>query len=388
MTDLDRAVAAYQENDFAQARLLATQAADTGESQAHYLLGVMHSFGNGGPPDPVTAAGHYRVAAESGHAAAAYCLAALYAQGRGVAQDFAEALRWYRRAADAGDVDALFKIGVMYASGEGMAANLAEAQRWWRQAARKEQPDALLFLGHLAARGELGERDPLAAAEWYLKAWQAGSDHAAAALAALTPVLERAADEGSATAQNALGVLHKFAREDHKAAARRFAQAAAQDHPEALRLLAHCHEHGEGVPQDEEIAAKLYERAAECGDGRAQFSLALFHADGRGGLTQDVDQAIHWLRRAADQGLMDAVTPLAQLLAFRNRDRADANEAVQRLMAVAGAGPANAEYRLAAGDGAWSVVLKERGAVVTARGLDPEELRTMPGPGRTMDNPE
>jgi TPR repeat protein len=135
---------------------------------------------------------------------------------------------------------------------------------------------------------------------------------------------------------------------------------------------------GRGVPKDEARAAGLYRRAAELGDTYAQFNLAAMIDQGLGGLERDVSQAIKWFRRAADGGIHEANQPLAELLAERNRDRRDANEAIQRLMRVAAAGPPDTEYRIAAGDGSWAVVMREQGRVVAMPGLNRDELVGLP----------
>jgi TPR repeat protein len=380
MTQLDRAVAAYRAKDYATARKLSALLAEQGDSHARYLLGLMHSAGQGGRSDPAEAFRHYRTAAEAGHVVAQYCLAALYAQGRGVRQDYAAALRWYREAAEGGDADAFFKVGVMYANGQGMPVDFAEARRWWARAAEQRHGEAMLFIGHLLRHGDGCAPDPAAAAEWYLKAWQVDNPQAQGCALALVPELERLADGGAAAAQNILAVVHKFLTGNEAETLRRLNQAAAQGHAEALRLLAYCYEHGEGVKQDAARAAELYRRAAEQGDKFAQFNLAVFYADGRGGLPADVDEAIHWYRKAADQGVTEALQPLAELLARRNRDRDDANEAIQRLHMAAAAGAEDAEYRLVSGDGQWSVVMTNRGEVVTLKGITLDEL-SQPSPG-------
>jgi TPR repeat protein len=377
MSEIDQAIQAYQAKDYTRARELCAKLAEEGHAHARYMLGMMHSFGEGGPSDPAAAARHYRLAADAGHTVAQYCLAALHAQGRGVPQDYAEAMRWYRKAAEGGDPDALFKIGVMFANAEGVEKDMAEAERWWRQAADKGHHPAMLFLGHLYG-GLNHEAVPGEAAAWYLKAWQAGSKEAATSLLRMTPALEQTADAGSAQAQTALGVLHKFVHKNHPEAVRRLTQAAGQDHPEALRLLGHSYQYGQGVDQDLARAAGLYQRAAERGDKYGQLNLAVFYERGLGGLARDVNQAIKWYRRAANQGMFEANHPLADLLARRNRDRADANEAVQRLMMVAVRGPEDAEYRLVSGDGSWSMTTTKRGTITALHGITMDELKGLP----------
>jgi len=59
---------------------------------------------------------------------------------------------------------------------------------------------------------------------------------------------------------------------------------------------------GTGVPKDEVTARALFERAAERGDAGAQWSLGVFHEEGRAGFTPDVKEAVRWWRLAAEQG--------------------------------------------------------------------------------------
>jgi TPR repeat protein len=56
----------------------------------------------------------YRLAADQGDADAQFNLGVMYDTGRGVPQDDAEAERWYRLAADQGDANAQSNLGVMY----------------------------------------------------------------------------------------------------------------------------------------------------------------------------------------------------------------------------------------------------------------------------------
>jgi TPR repeat protein len=378
MPTVQDAIAAWERKDYATARAVCAELADA-DPHARYVLGSMISFGQGGPADPAEAARHYRLAADAGHNGARFCLGALYAQGRGLPQDFAEAMRWYRLAADAGHPDALCRVGNMSANGEGVPADLAEAGVWWERAAARGSAQAMQFLGRLHAHGDGGRaKDPGHAAHWFFKAWQQGLDAAEQDIIRVRAELEAAAEAGSAAAQNALGLILCFGHNDPAAAAGQFERAAAQDHPESLRMLGYLLAERKGVPQDEARAADLYRRAAELGDVFAQYNLAAMIGQGLGGLERDVSQAIKWFRRAADGGMHEANQPLAELLAERNRDRRDANEAVQRLMRVATAGPPDAEYRVAAGDGSWAVVMKEQGRIVAMPGLSMDELVGLP----------
>ena len=78
-----------------------------------------------------------RLAAEQGDADAQFNLGLKYANGWGVLEDDAEAVRWYRLAAEQGDADAQFNLGLMYDTGEDVLKDDAEAVRWYRMAAEQ-----------------------------------------------------------------------------------------------------------------------------------------------------------------------------------------------------------------------------------------------------------
>jgi TPR repeat protein len=207
-----------------------------------------------------------------------------------------------------------------------------------------------------------------------MKAWQAGNAEASERALELVPELTQLAVDGLADAQYILGVIHKCVTDNEAEAIHLLELASRQGHCEALRLLGYCYQQGEGVEANPTRAAELYRRAADCGDKIAQFNLGLFYAEGLGGLARDVDLAIQWYRKAADQGLVEAFQPLAEALAYRNRDKKDAREAIERLTVAADAGPEDTEYRLESGDGQWSAIIKEKGTVVTLKGITIEEL--------------
>jgi soluble lytic murein transglycosylase-like protein len=79
---------------------------------------------------------------------------------------------------------------------------------------------------------------------------------------------------------------------------------AAAEEMTVMRLLrqeAAAHEHGEGVPRDEALAASLYCQAARLGDVPAQYALGWMHMNGRGVPRSDATAAF-FFQIAAEQG--------------------------------------------------------------------------------------
>ena len=77
----------------------------------------------------------YRRAAEAGNADAQFHLGVCYSCGTGVAQDARAAVDWYRRAADAGSSIAQLYLGFCYERGSGVDASTRSAIEWYRRAA-------------------------------------------------------------------------------------------------------------------------------------------------------------------------------------------------------------------------------------------------------------
>ena len=79
-------------------------------------------------------------AAEQGDADAQYNLGVMYYDGRGVTQDYAEAVKWYRLAAEQDIAKAQSQLGYMYANGQGVPQDYVLAHMWFNLAAGRMPP--------------------------------------------------------------------------------------------------------------------------------------------------------------------------------------------------------------------------------------------------------
>src|ERR1700687_3622035 len=76
----------------------------------------------------------WKAAAEAGQAEAQFDLGVLYAQGRGVQRDLNEASNWNRKAADQGNAEAEFALGQLYSRGWGIPRDEIDELRWFQMA--------------------------------------------------------------------------------------------------------------------------------------------------------------------------------------------------------------------------------------------------------------
>jgi len=117
--------------------------------------------------------------------------------------------------------------------------------------------------------------------------------------------LNSAASAGEPIAQFQLGLSYlEQGRTDEGVTLIR--KAANQSQPAAQYRLAKLYEIGEGVEQDAKIARQLTERAARNGNRIAMHDLALYYAEGRGGVTADLPTAAKWFEKAAERGVVDS----------------------------------------------------------------------------------
>ncbi len=89
-------------------------------------------------------------AADQGNADTQYNLGLMYNNGIGVTQDYAEAMKWYRKAADQGNAKAQSNLGLMYDNGQGVTQDYVQAHMWLNLAAAQGQKEAEKFRGSLA----------------------------------------------------------------------------------------------------------------------------------------------------------------------------------------------------------------------------------------------
>jgi TPR repeat protein len=126
----------------------APPAADYGNAEVQFNLGLKFANSEGATPDYAQAAEWYGKAADQNHSLAQFNLGMMYARGQGVARDFIQSRRWFGRAAQQGDAGAQFKLGdsCHHASfeqaPEAASESRIEAYKWYRLAAAQGYKDS------------------------------------------------------------------------------------------------------------------------------------------------------------------------------------------------------------------------------------------------------
>ncbi|OAD21437.1 TPR repeat protein, partial [Candidatus Thiomargarita nelsonii] len=160
--------------------------------------------------------------------------------GENVPKNFSEAAKWFERSANNGHPIAQRLIGIMYLNGVGVPQNVKNGAMWIKSSAEQNDIEAQLILGILYHDGIGVDIDLSQSFTW----------------------IEKASDQGN---------------------------------PEAIYILGNMYANGIGVEKNEEMANLLYKESAEKGFDQAQITIGLSY------LPFDAEEAIKWLRKAAEQ---------------------------------------------------------------------------------------
>ncbi|WP_083006951.1 SH3 domain-containing protein [Halomonas sp. GT] len=183
--DYEAGLDEYQRGHYASAIHEWRTAAERGNSDSQFALGMMFERGQGVSASLDEAYKWYRLAADNGLADAQVRLAELYLLER-LDGDSGSAAQWFERAAEAGNAAAQFQLGLLYLEGEGVDENAELAARWFELAAEQGHVAAQNNIGSLYETGRGVEQSYNRAFEWY----------------------ERAAKQNDPFAQNNLGAMH------------------------------------------------------------------------------------------------------------------------------------------------------------------------------------
>jgi TPR repeat protein len=160
--------AAYDAGDFEKAMAAWAPAAESGDADSQYGMGLLYAEGIVVPMDDIQALHWFGLAADQRHGQAQYRLGVMHANGWGVPMDEAEAMKWYLLAANNGVTAAQVSLGTMYQNGFSVAQDKIEALKWFTIAVRLGDDDARLHQEYLAERMPPAE---LAKADAETNAW-------------------------------------------------------------------------------------------------------------------------------------------------------------------------------------------------------------------------
>jgi len=274
---------AYIEQDYAGAFDAWSEASLERDQQALFALGVMHMRGVGIEQDQKKGTDLYLRSATIGFASAQFNLGLAYYAGRGVEQSYARAGFWWLKAAKQNHVVAQYNLASLLWSGQGPDQDQSRAMHWFREAKKNGSRDASNFLLTLFAPmyKELTEKHLVLARE--------ESDRS-------IPLIDE-------FGMYKLG-LQAVDKKEYQQAYGYWHPLAADGHVDSQYQIAQLLENGQGVTQSFEKALDWYRRAAQKGQGDAQYRLGLFY------INESVEKnealGFYWMQSAADNDSLPA----------------------------------------------------------------------------------
>lgn len=166
--------------DYSKAYQLFSQAADNGEDDAYYYLGMMNYHGEGTPQNREDALFWFNKAVEAGSNDAIGMIGRIYFEDASI-QDYEQALALFKKGAAKGNLTAEFYLGWMSVQGLGVEQDYQQGLEWFKKAAHPLHAvgmtgydqlaiDAMENIGQIYEKGLLGETDLKSAKIWYEKA--------------------------------------------------------------------------------------------------------------------------------------------------------------------------------------------------------------------------
>lgn len=155
------------------------KAAESGNAEAQFRLGVLYGNGDGVDLNHDKALGWFRQAARQGHENALITMAWMYANGAGVEADDDKAREFYLLAAEHGSAKAQYVAATMYRFAQyGVRQDLPKALHFYTLAANQGFPTAQFALGKMLIEGKVMEKDQVTALQWLMLAEANGSQRA------------------------------------------------------------------------------------------------------------------------------------------------------------------------------------------------------------------
>ena len=218
-----------------------TKAANQGDAEAQYQLGMYYESGRYADRDLAQAVTWYGKAADGGNIRATLALADLYMDGDQVQRDTDRALDLYHRAADADSEEAEVALGAAYYDGKVTAKDYGKAAKYYEMATHHCNHAAQFRLGFLYQTGQGVSHDDAKAADLY----------------------DRSAKWQSSAAYN-LGLMYEKGQgvpQDYGKAAENFELGVKKGDPSSAGELAKLYDSGQGVAKDTARARDLYCRS-------------------------------------------------------------------------------------------------------------------------------
>ncbi|CAO3632385.1 unnamed protein product [Mucor hiemalis] len=274
------------------------KASEKGCHLAQYFIGEIYQKGGYGiEQNYKTAREYYLKAAEKDHTPSQYCLGMQSFRGQGADINYLEALTWFEKTLKSGFYeDTHYTVGFIYQiGGYGVETDYKKAIFFFGKAIENGNTKAMLSMGDMYMGGFGMEKDHKWALYWY----------------------EKAAENNNFTALTNLGRIYGFGYEeidkDFKKAYDYTLRAADLENVRAqLLLLGAFYYNGIGTFIDVQRAMDWYIKAANQGSGNAMNKIGFLFENGYG-VDVGYGKAMEWYKKAITQGYSVAYSSIGHM---------------------------------------------------------------------------
>lgn len=277
-----KAIALYNEKDYAAAGALLAQACASGQADSCDYMGLMYQHKLGVGQDYGRAEAFYDKGCQAGSMASCSHLANLYMNHLGVNQDYERALALYTRACNGDYPDACQNLGAMYQFKKGVAQDFTRAVSLYGKACNSGSMNGCNSLGVLYQHSLGVQTDFAKAVALYGKACEAGV----------------------ADGCNNLGYMYQHAmgvEQDYPKAAALYGKACEGGNAFACNNLGIMYQAKQGVDRDFARAATYYAKACEGGSSNGCSDLGDLYRTGSG-VPKDSGKARTYLSKGCSMG--------------------------------------------------------------------------------------
>lgn len=286
--------------------------AQSSDAEGKYQLANEHLWRNDhGHADEVIR--WLKQAADDGHQKAQSLLGNIYYHKFfGIEQDYGQSALWLKKAAEQGHIESQYLLGQHYHYGLGTDKDPHKAFQWYLKAAQQGQLMAMYEVSEIYEQGLTVNQDDEKAYDWRSKAAKKGHDLAQ----------EKLADQfctGKGVTQNNKESFYWYTR----AARPRMVSIPIGESScftyvkngdiDAIYQLGQCYENGKGTEKDKTKALEYYSIAADAGNAKAQYKLAMLYLL-EPNEQRDMVEAYKWLILSSEQDYPPAINEIG---AFR-----------------------------------------------------------------------
>lgn len=309
-----------------------------GSDEAAIMLGDMYHYGDEGvEKNDIKACDLYRIAAELGNSNAYYRLGMQTFNGWGVEADKAHGMEYWQKGAELNHWGCMYIIGVSYLEGNDLPKDADKGLYWLERSADRGLADAQCYLGKTYLRGLHGVSRNEEKGIRYLKA-AAESDQAEAmmiygdylygkktaeSLSEALKLYQKAAELGEPAAFHRLGILtyNGAGVEADKAKGIMYWKKGVEfGQAGCMYIIGGTYLVGIDLPKDTEQGLYLLEKAASHGMPEAHNYLGKVYLHGLHEVQQDAAKALPHLKSAAESGQVEAMVMLGDYYGGLNTD--------------------------------------------------------------------